>query len=48
MSKFKKNKAAALKYNMEEDTAPVVIASGYGPMAEKIIDIAEVAATAAI
>lgn len=41
MSKFKKNKAAALKYNMEEDTAPVVIASGYGPMAEKIIDIAE-------
>lgn len=22
MSKFKKNKAAALKYNMEEDTAP--------------------------
>ena len=41
MSKFEKNKAAALKYNMEEDTAPVVIASGYGPMAEKIIDIAE-------
>lgn len=41
MSKYKKNKAAALKYNMEEDTAPVVIASGYGPMAEKIIDIAE-------
>lgn len=35
MSKYKKNKAAALKYNMEEDTAPVVIASGYGPHGRK-------------
>ena len=41
MSKYKKNNADALKYNMEEDTAPVVIACGYGPMAEKILDIAE-------
>lgn len=41
MSKYKKNKAAALKYNAEEDAAPVVIASGYGTAAEKIIDIAE-------
>ncbi|MBU3840963.1 MAG: EscU/YscU/HrcU family type III secretion system export apparatus switch protein [Candidatus Ruminococcus intestinipullorum] len=41
MSKYKKNKAAALKYNPEEDAAPVVIASGYGTAAEKIIDIAE-------
>lgn len=41
MSKSKKNKAVALKYNMEEDTSPVVIASGYGTVAEKIIDIAE-------
>lgn len=41
MSKSKKNKAVALKYNVEEDTSPVVIASGYGTVAEKIIDIAE-------
>lgn len=41
MSKYKKQKAAALKYNAEEDAAPVVIASGYGTAAEKIIDIAE-------
>lgn len=34
-------RAAALKYNSDEDLAPVVIASGYGPVAEKIIDIAE-------
>lgn len=36
-----KNKAAALKYNSETDNAPVVIASGYGSIADKIIDIAE-------
>lgn len=36
-----KQKAVALKYNAEQDTAPVVIASGYGNVAEKIIDIAE-------
>ena len=41
MSKYKKNKAVALKYNSEEDTSPVVIASGYGTVAERIIDIAE-------
>ena len=41
MSKYKRNKAVALKYNAGEDTAPVVIASGYGNVAEKIIDIAE-------
>ena len=34
-------KAVALKYNAEQDLAPVVIASGYGHVAEKIIDIAE-------
>lgn len=34
-------KAVALKYNAEEDIAPVVIASGYGDVAERIIDIAE-------
>ena len=41
MSKYKKNKAVALKYNVEEDASPVVIASGYGTVAEHIIDIAE-------
>lgn len=41
MSKYKKNKAVALRYNANEDTAPVVIASGYGHVAEKIVDIAE-------
>jgi len=37
----KNNKAVALKYNMEEDVAPIVIASGYGHIAEKIVDVAE-------
>lgn len=41
MSKSKKNKAVALKYNVEEDAAPIVIASGYGDVAKRIIDIAE-------
>ena len=41
MSKSKKNKAVALKYNANEDVAPIVIASGYGKTADKIIDIAE-------
>lgn len=41
MSKYKKNKAVALRYNAEEDDSPVVIASGYGTVAEHIIDIAE-------
>lgn len=34
-------KAAALKYEIGSDFAPVVVASGYGPVAEKIIGIAE-------
>jgi len=41
MSKSKKNKAVALKYNIEEDLAPIVIASGYGDVAQRIIGIAE-------
>lgn len=40
MSKFRQ-KAVALKYSPEKDEAPVVIASGYGDVAERIIDIAE-------
>ena len=35
----KKNKAVALKYNAETDKAPVIIASGYGEVANKIINI---------
>ena len=42
MSKSEKNqKAVALKYNVDGDLAPVVIASGYGEVAERIINIAE-------
>lgn len=42
MSKSKKrNKAVALKYNVEEDLSPIVIAAGYGEVAGKIIDVAE-------
>lgn len=40
MSRFNE-KAVALKYNAEQDAAPVVIASGYGEIAKNIIDIAE-------
>lgn len=36
-----RNKAVALKYRVDEDPAPVVIASGYGNIADKIIGIAE-------
>ena len=42
MSKSKTNKrAVALKYSLEHDLAPVVVASGYGEIAERIINIAE-------
>lgn len=41
MSRSKKNKAVALKYSADRDVAPVVIASGYGEIAEKIISVAE-------
>ncbi len=37
----KSERAVALKYNKDSDLAPVVIASGYGEVAERIIDIAE-------
>lgn len=37
----KKNKAVALKYNADVDKAPVIIASGSGSIANKIIEIAE-------
>ena len=35
------NKAVAIKYNPAQDKAPVIVASGYGNIAEKIIDVAE-------
>ena len=41
MSKSSRNKAVALKYNTDRDLAPVIIASGYGEIANKIIEIAE-------
>lgn len=37
----KKNKAVALKYNADIDKAPVIIASGSGDVANRIIEIAE-------
>lgn len=36
-----RNKAVALKCNTDTDMAPVIIASGYGEIANKIIEIAE-------
>lgn len=42
MSRYnRKNKAVALKYNADTDKAPVIIASGSGDVANRIIDIAE-------
>lgn len=37
----RRSKAVALRYKADEDNAPVVIASGYGTIADKIIGIAE-------
>ena len=36
-----KNKAVALRYDTKRDNAPVVVASGCGEIAKKIIDVAE-------
>ncbi len=49
MSKSEKGKrrssaestAVALKYNPDENTAPVVVASGHGKTAERIIELAD-------
>ncbi len=41
MSRSEKPRAVALKYDTEQDTAPVVVASGYGEIAQRIIDVAE-------
>lgn len=36
-----KNSAVALRYNPEKDYAPVVVASGHGEVAERIISLAD-------
>jgi flagellar biosynthesis protein len=36
-----RKKAVALRYNPEKDNAPVVLAKGYGELAERIIKIAK-------
>ncbi|NLK64325.1 MAG: type III secretion protein [Tissierellia bacterium] len=43
MSQFnnKTKQAVALKYNMNKNNAPVVIASGSGYIADKVVEIAE-------
>ena len=35
------NSAVALKYNPEKDYTPIVVASGHGHVAEKIINLAD-------
>lgn len=41
MSKHKKDKAVALKYTPDSDVAPIIVASGYGNQAKRIMEIAE-------
>ncbi len=41
MLQSNKNKAVALKYDTEHESAPVVVASGCGEVAKRIIDVAE-------
>lgn len=45
MSKYKRsrqsNSAVALKYNPQKDYTPIVVASGHGKVAERIINLAE-------
>ncbi len=42
MSQFNRNsqKAVALKYDENQSAAPVIVASGLGHMAEKIVEVA--------
>ncbi len=37
----KDKKAVALRYEPDEDLAPVVVAAGYGDIASRIIDVGE-------
>lgn len=45
MSRYRKpitnGAAVALKYNPEQDYTPIVVASGHGKVAERIINLAE-------
>lgn len=41
MSKSNKVSAIALKYNPDKDYSPVVVASGHGTVAERIIEVAD-------
>ena len=44
MSQYKNpslKSAVALKYNSDKDYAPVVVASGHGAVADKIIEVAD-------
>lgn len=41
MSKSNRKKAAALKYDFASENAPVVIASGCGAIADRMIELAE-------
>jgi len=41
MADFKPKKAVALKYDNESGAAPVVVASGQGDIAERIIELAQ-------
>ena len=40
-NKTQSQKAVALKYNAQKDAAPIIVASGYGHIAEQIINIAD-------
>ena len=40
-NQYKNNSAIALKYNPDKDFSPVVVASGHGVVAEKIIKVAD-------
>lgn len=40
MSQFKGKRAVALKYDENKGAAPIIVASGLGHMAEKIVEVA--------
>ena len=40
-NKYNGNSAAALRYNPDKDYSPVVVASGHGKVADRIIEMAD-------
>ena len=40
-NKYSGNSAAALRYNPDKDYSPVVVASGHGKVADRIIEMAD-------